>query len=48
MKKKANIDHIAHQVHVTGVGPHLNKKKYTRKVKHKHETNRGRRSTPSR
>ena len=33
--KKANTDHIAHQVNVTGVGPHSNKKKYTRKQKHK-------------
>lgn len=34
-KSKANTDHIAHQVHVTGVGAHKNKKKYTRKVKYK-------------
>jgi hypothetical protein len=29
--KKANIDHFSHQVNVTGVGPHHNKKKYSRK-----------------
>jgi hypothetical protein len=46
--KKPNIDHIAHQVHVTGVGPHMNKKKYKRKVKHKNATNRSSGSTPSR
>ena len=34
-KKKANVDHIAHQVNVTGIGAHKNKKKYTRKKKHK-------------
>lgn len=32
--KKANVDHIAHQVHVTGVGAHRNKKAYSRKTKH--------------
>jgi hypothetical protein len=37
-KKKANIDHIAHQVGVTGIGAHRNKKKYTRKKKHKKDT----------
>lgn len=35
MARKANTDHIAHQVHVTGVGPHKNKKAYNRKQKHK-------------
>ena len=30
-RKRANIDHIAHQVNVRGVGPHQNKKKYNRK-----------------
>lgn len=34
-RKKANIDHIAHQVNVTGVGAHRNRKAYTRKPKHK-------------
>lgn len=29
--KKANIDHFAHQVNVTGVGAHKNAKKYSRK-----------------
>lgn len=29
-QKKANTDHIAHQVGVTGVGAHKNKKKYSR------------------
>jgi hypothetical protein len=34
--KKPNLDHFAHQVHVTGVGPHRNKKKeLPRKSKHK-------------
>lgn len=34
--KKANVDHIAHQVHVTGTGAHKNKKKVIpRKQKHK-------------
>ena len=30
-KKRANIDHIAHQVNVSGVGAHKNKKRYDRK-----------------
>jgi hypothetical protein len=47
-KPKPNIDHIAHQVHVTGVGPHKNQKKYKRKVKHKNATNRSSRSTTNR
>jgi len=34
-RKKANVDHIAHQVNVTGTGPHKNKKAYNRKNKHK-------------
>lgn len=34
-RKRANTDHIAHQVGVSGVGPHRNKKKYTRKTKHR-------------
>lgn len=34
-QKKANIDHFAHQVHVTGTGPFKNKKKYSRKVNEK-------------
>lgn len=29
--KKPNINHIAHQVNVTGVGAHKNVKKYSRK-----------------
>lgn len=34
--KRANTDHIAHQVNVTGVGPHKNKKKQIpRKRKYK-------------
>ena len=33
--KKANIDHFAHQVNVTGVGAHKNTKKYSRKVNEK-------------
>ena len=33
-KKKANTNHIAHQIHVTGVGAHRNKKKYNRKEKY--------------
>ena len=35
---RANINHYLHQVHVTGVGPHQNKKKYTRKNKHKNKS----------
>lgn len=30
-KKRANIDHVAHQVGVTGVGAHKNKKKEANK-----------------
>lgn len=33
--KKANVNHIAHQIGVSGVGAHKNKKAYTRKNKHK-------------
>jgi hypothetical protein len=36
--KKPNIDHFAHQVHVTGIGAHRDKKKeerLPRKSKHK-------------
>jgi hypothetical protein len=33
--KKANIDHFAHQVNVTGVGAHRDVKKYTRKFNQK-------------
>lgn len=33
--KRANVDHFAHQVQVSGVGVHKNKKAYTRKAKHK-------------
>jgi len=33
--KKPNINHIAHQVHVTGVGAHKNAKKYARKFNKK-------------
>ena len=36
--KRPNLDHFAHQLHVTGVGPHRNKKKeqeLLRKAKHK-------------
>jgi hypothetical protein len=33
--KKPNINHIAHQVHVTGVGAHKNVKKYSRKFNNK-------------
>jgi hypothetical protein len=39
LKKRANIDHFAHQVHTKksgGVGPHKNKKKQIpRKAKYK-------------
>jgi hypothetical protein len=37
-RKRPNIDHFAHQVHVTGTGPHANKKhkeELFRKMKHK-------------
>lgn len=34
-KIRANTDHIAHQVGVSGVGAHKNKKAYTRKTKYK-------------
>ena len=30
-KKKANVDHFAHQATVSGVGAHKNKKAYDRK-----------------
>lgn len=33
--KKPNIDHIAHQVNVKGVGAHKNVKKYSRKYNQK-------------
>lgn len=33
--KKPNIDHISHQVNVTGVGAHKNVKKYSRKYNQK-------------
>jgi hypothetical protein len=33
--KRANIDHFAHQVNVTGTGPFKNKKKYSRKYTEK-------------
>lgn len=33
-RKKANTSHIAHQVGVSGVGPHRSKKQYKRRPKH--------------
>ena len=36
--KKANTNHIAHQVNVTGVGAHKNKKKYNRREKYNMDT----------
>lgn len=36
ISKKANINHVAHQIHVTGIGAHKNKKKQIpRKKKNK-------------
>ena len=34
-QNQRNYEHFDHQKDVTGIGAHKNKKKYTRKVKHK-------------
>jgi hypothetical protein len=34
-RPKANVDHIAHQVNVSGVGAHKSKKEYDRKENRK-------------